>query len=214
MLHIEPDFVVKVCGVTEEADAQAALDAGANALGFNFYPKSSRFVPPEVARGIAASSSRDYLRVGVFVNATVSDLLRIGEEARLDVLQLHGDECEIPADVRFRIWRGVRGDRPAPQADSRIEAYLLDAPTPQFGGSGKTFEWGLAKGFPYRAVVAGGLDGSNVAAAIAALQPWGVDACSRIELRPGKKDIRRMSVFIEAALRGSEALRMQATSLI
>jgi phosphoribosylanthranilate isomerase len=90
-----------------------------------------------------------------------------------------------------------------------VEAYLLDTPTPEFGGSGQTFDWSRAQKFPFRTIVAGGLDGSNVAGAIATLQPWGVDACSRIESRPGKKDEVRMKAFIRAALEGSEPLRLQ-----
>jgi phosphoribosylanthranilate isomerase len=99
-----------------------------------------------------------------------------------------------------------------------VEAYLLDTPTPEFGGSGRTFDWSRALTFPYRAIVAGGLDASNVGSAIAALQPWGVDACSRLESRPGKKDEARMRGFIDAALRAalesSEPLRSQEVSFL
>jgi phosphoribosylanthranilate isomerase len=204
---VEPPFVVKVCGVTNEGDAQAALEAGANALGFNFYQKSPRYVTPSRAREFAAAG--DCLRVGVFVNATAEELLRIAEKARLDVLQLHGERWEVPDGSGYRIWRSVRGDGPAPEANSQVEAYLLDTATPEFGGSGRVFDWSLAKGFPYRAIVAGGLDGGNVADAIAALQPWGVDGCSRIESRPGKKDIERMRAFVRAALGAIELLRTQ-----
>jgi phosphoribosylanthranilate isomerase len=207
---VEPAFVVKICGVTNEADARAALEAGANALGFNFYQKSPRHMTPSRARAVAATE--DCLRVGVFVNATAEELLRVAEKARLDVLQLHGEECEVPDGSGYRIWRSVRGDGPTPEADSRVEAYLLDTATPAFGGSGRVFDWSLAKGFPYRAIVAGGLDGGNVAEAIAALEPWGVDACSRIESRPGKKDVERMRAFVRAALEASELLRSQEIS--
>ena len=208
MPSIEPRFVVKVCGITGEADARAALSAGANALGFNFYRKSKRYIPPSRAGEIGRNVVGDYLRVGVFVNAPLDELLSTGAEAQLDVLQLHGDKSAIP-DAPFRIWRAIRGDQPAPECDPRVEAYLLDTPTPHFGGSGQTFDWSLAKGFPCRSIVAGGLDASNVAEAIASLRPWGVDACSRIELRPGKKDEDRMHAFIRAALKGSESLHSQ-----
>jgi phosphoribosylanthranilate isomerase len=90
-----------------------------------------------------------------------------------------------------------------------VEAYLLDTATPRFGGSGRTFDWSRAKDFPYRAIVAGGLDGSNVAEAVAAIRPWGVDACSRIESQSGRKDAGRMQAFVRAALAASEALRAQ-----
>lgn len=209
MARIDPAFIVKICGITAADDARAAVAAGANALGFNFYAKSPRYVSPAQAREIAQHVPGEYLRVGVFVNATAADLLRIAAETQLDVLQLHGEDCEIPAGNEFRIWRSVRGDGPVPSSDARIEAYLLDTPTPDFGGSGRPFDWSRAACFPYRAVVAGGLDAGNVARAIALLRPWGVDACSRIESHPGRKDLKRMQEFIETALAASELPRTQ-----
>jgi len=89
--------------------------------------------------------------------------------------------------------------------DARIEAYLLDSATPAFGGSGKTFGWELASGFGQRVIVAGGLDAGNVVAAIEALHPWGVDACSRLESYPGRKDRQRVQSFIHAAIQASQA---------
>lgn len=188
-------FVIKICGITCVEDAQTAVDAGANALGFNFYGKSPRFITPELAREIAAQVSGTYWRVGVFVNATAREMMRTAEMCRLDVLQLHG-ACELPP---HRLWRSVPGDFAAGQEDGRIEAYLLDAVTAEYGGSGKTFDWQRAIHFPHRTIVAGGLEASNVAAAIAALRPWGVDACSRLESAPGKKDARRVREFVKAA---------------
>lgn len=207
MPQVEPPFVVKICGITNEDDAQAAIAAGANALGFNFYEKSPRYVTPSQARALDAAGN--YLRVGVFVNASADDILRIAGQVRLDVVQLHGERCEVPGQSGCRIWRSVRGDGAPPAEDARIEAYLLDTASPQFGGSGRSFDWSRAIGFPYRAIVAGGLDGGNVADAIAQLRPWGVDACSRIESRPGRKDTARMQAFVHAALAGSESFRTQ-----
>jgi phosphoribosylanthranilate isomerase len=213
-MQIEPAFVVKVCGVTEEVDGHAALAAGANALGFNFYAKSPRYITARRAGEIARALGGSYLRVGVFVNASVDELLATAAEVPLDVLQLHGEQCEVPGGTQYRIWRSVRGDGPAPEPDTRVEAYLLDTQTPEFGGSGRTFDWSLAQDFPYRVIVAGGLDAANVAEAIASLQPWGVDACSCIESRPGRKDEGRMRAFIRAALEASELLRSQEVSFI
>jgi phosphoribosylanthranilate isomerase len=213
-MQIEPAFVVKVCGVTEEVDGHAALAAGANALGFNFYAKSPRYITARRAGEIARALGGSYLRVGVFVNASVDELLATAAEVPLDVLQLHGEKCEVPGGTQYRIWRSVRGDGPAPEPDTRVEAYLLDTQTPEFGGSGRTFDWARAQEFPYRAIVAGGLDSANVADAIASLQPWGVDACSCIESRPGRKDEGRMRAFIRAALEASELLRSQEVSFI
>ncbi len=91
---LDPPFIVKVCGITNEEDARVAVDAGANALGFNFYPKSARFVSPSRAHQIAASVSGTFLRVGVFVNATEQEVLEVAAQVPLDVLQLHG-RCAV-----------------------------------------------------------------------------------------------------------------------
>ncbi|HEX4771089.1 MAG TPA: phosphoribosylanthranilate isomerase [Bryobacteraceae bacterium] len=198
-------FIVKVCGITSAEDAQVAVEAGANALGFNFYPKSPRYVTPAQARAIVEEVPGRYLRVGVFVNVAEPELLTIADEAKLDVLQLHGDSCEIPRGSRYRIWRAIPGETAAVDTNDGIEAYLLDTATPGFGGSGKTFRWELASAFQRRVIVAGGLDAGNVASAIEALHPWGVDACSRLESRPGRKDRRRVESFIHAAFQASQA---------
>jgi phosphoribosylanthranilate isomerase len=192
-------FVIKVCGITTVDDARAAVEAGASALGFNFYSKSPRYVTPQQVCSITDAVPGSYLRVGVFVNASEKELLSIAERAGLDVLQLHGDSCDLPRSGGYRIWRGIAGEAAFVQPDDRIEAYLLDSVGPEYGGSGKPFRWEMAAGFAHRIVVAGGLDALNVAAAIEVLHPWGVDACSRIESHPGKKDHQRMRAFIQAA---------------
>jgi phosphoribosylanthranilate isomerase len=188
-------FVIKVCGITCIEDAQGALDAGANALGFNFYGKSPRFIRAQAAAEITRAIRARYLRVGVFVNASSREMESVAELVGLDVFQLHG-ECETPSG---RVWRSIAGEFASVQQDGHAEAYLLDAVTPGYGGSGTTFNWTRALGFPHRAIVAGGLDASNVADAIAALRPWGVDACSRLECAPGKKDAARVREFVKAA---------------
>ena len=193
-MTIHAPFVVKVCGVTSYEDAQAALDAGANALGFNFYPKSPRFLTYDLAAGIISRLRGDYLRVGVFVNPLLADAA-----AFLDVAQIHGH-----GESTLRVWRAVNpGHTPAP--DPSVQAWLLDTATPAFGGSGKTFDWSLAASFPYRAIVAGGLDGENVAEAIRIANPWGVDSCSRLEMSPGKKDHARVAAFVAKALEAFHA---------
>jgi phosphoribosylanthranilate isomerase len=205
MARTELPFVVKVCGITCEEDARGAVAAGANALGFNFYSESPRYIPPERAREIVAAVSGGYLKVGVFVNASEAELLSIGAAVPLDVLQLHGERIEVPDSSQFRIWRSIPGDSASPKYNERVEAYLLDAVTPRYGGSGRQFDWRLAANFNHRAIVAGGLDASNVAEAIAIVRPWGVDACSRIEASPGKKDLRHLRDFVAAALKASES---------
>jgi phosphoribosylanthranilate isomerase len=191
-------FLIKVCGITREDDGLLAVEAGANALGFNFYPRSPRYVTPERAREIASAVRGDYLRVGVFVNAGEEELRRIAEQVPLDVLQLHGDQSAYLA-APYRLWKSVNPSMLTTDPTAKFEAYLLDTPSEGFGGSGVTFSWQLAAGFPHRAIIAGGLDARNVAEAIAVARPWGVDACSRIESYPGRKDARRVREFVRAA---------------
>jgi phosphoribosylanthranilate isomerase len=199
MLDSTERFIVKVCGITSEEDARAAVEAGANALGFNFYYQSPRFLTPARARQIVETLPNNILKVGVFVNATKQELIDIGTSTGLDVLQLHGNQIPLHLPDSFRIWRAIQaGAKPAPHRI--VEAYLLDTPTPEYGGSGQTFDWTLAKAFPHRRILAGGLDGENVAEAIRVARPWGVDACSRLESKPGKKDPARVTAFVQAAL--------------
>jgi phosphoribosylanthranilate isomerase len=204
-----PSFIVKVCGITNEQDARLAADAGANALGFNFYSKSPRYISARRAREIAAAAPGEYLKVGIFVNAAEPELVEIVAESSLDVVQLHGERVVLPRSSTLRIWRAIDGTRTPPAHDSRIEAYLLDSPAAQYGGSGEPFDWTLAARFPHPALIAGGLDASNVAEAIRAASPWGVDACSRLESSPGKKDPERVRAFVRAAL---AAARHEVTS--
>ncbi|HEX3685068.1 MAG TPA: phosphoribosylanthranilate isomerase [Bryobacteraceae bacterium] len=192
-------FIVKICGITNEEDARIAIQAGANAVGFNFYPRSPRYIAPERARQIAAATPGDYLKVGVFVKPSVKRLLQVASQVPLDVVQLHGDSVALPSSRTLRVWRALPATAAPPPAYSGIEAYLLDSPTPHHGGSGETFDWSLAARFPHRAIIAGGLDASNVAEAIRITSPWGVDSCSRLESAPGKKDAQRVRDFICAA---------------
>ena len=196
--------MIKICGITNQEDSDAAVVGGATALGFNFYPQSPRYIFPELAAGI--QSAPGVLRVGVFVDEDRHKVDEIARIAALDVAQLHGKEtsAEYPASVP--VWKAVRIGPEYNFADLRrrgidpAQALLLDGPM-----SGVAFQWIRAKRFhskfdrTYRIIIAGGLDASNVAAAVAAAHPWGVDACSRIESAPGRKDLFKMSEFLEAA---------------
>jgi phosphoribosylanthranilate isomerase len=199
-------FVIKVCGITTEEDLETAVESGANAIGFNFYPKSPRYLMAGRARQLVKSLSSPYIKVGVFVNPTEEELLEIASSVPLDVLQLHGDRSPTHLATSFRVWQGGHADMARQSLDPHVEAWLLDTPSPQHGGSGKTFDWSLAADFPQRAIVAGGLDDANVATAIETAHPWGVDACSRLEIKPGQKDPARIKLFVEAAL---DAFRSQ-----
>jgi phosphoribosylanthranilate isomerase len=197
------EFVVKICGITQEEDGRAALEAGANALGFNFYRQSPRYLTPDQSRQLIGDLEGDYLRVGVFVNPTEAELNDAIAAMRLDVVQLHGKHCALPPKG-VRVWRSLVLPATVPAPES-TEAFLLDAPSPKFGGSGRTFDWSLAARFPHRAILAGGLDASNVAEAIRTARPWGVDACSRLERTPGRKDAALVRAFVQAALREAPA---------
>jgi phosphoribosylanthranilate isomerase len=196
----ELPFVVKVCGITTENDLETCIEAGAHAIGFNFYFKSPRFLSAARARQIAKSVSGPYIKVGVFVNPREEELLQTASLVPLDVLQLHGERWPKHLASSFCVWRGGSAGMSREELDPNVEAWLLDTPTPKYGGSGETFDWSLAADFPRRAIVAGGLDASNVASAIEMAHPWGVDACSRLETKPGEKDPARMKLFVEAAL--------------
>ncbi len=194
-------MVVKICGITNSVDAAAAIEGGATAIGFNFWPRSPRYVPPEQAAQI--SSSDGIRRVGVFVNEEPARIAEIARIVRLDIAQLHGDEPPASYPPRMQVWKAARvsaGFDFSAYNDSPAEALVLDGPAGElYGGSGQTFDWGLAAMVRKRIILAGGLDASNVAQAVAAAHPWGVDACSRIESAPGKKDHRKMSEFLQAA---------------
>jgi len=194
----KPSFVIKICGITNEEDARHAIEEGANALGFNFAQKSPRHLTPEQAHQIVSAVPGSYRKVGIFVDATTEDLRRAGRIVPLDTLQLHGSVPELPAG--FHIWRAVSAQALPDQPDPRIEAYLIDSAIEGQGGTGKTFDWSLAESFPYRKIVAGGLNESNAAEAIRACAPWGVDACSCLEAHPGKKDPERVKNFLRAIL--------------
>jgi phosphoribosylanthranilate isomerase len=193
-------MILKVCGITTAEDAAAAIDAGATAIGFNFYPRSPRYIAPEQAAAIATAGVR---RVGVFVNEAAARIEEIARIAGLDIAQLHGDELPGEYPRAIAVWKAARvgeGFTFAPYEDAPAEALLLDGPAAElYGGAGRPFDWQLAARSGKRIIVAGGLDAGNVARAIELAKPWGVDACSRIERVPGIKDHRKMIDFLVAA---------------
>jgi phosphoribosylanthranilate isomerase len=193
-------MTVKICGITNAEDAEAAAAGGATAIGFNFYARSPRYIAPEVAAEIRPAGVR---RVGVFVGERPERVAEIARIAGLDVAQLHGDERPADYPAALPVWKAARvglGFDFAAYADSPAEALLLDGPAAElYGGAGHVFDWRLAARAGKRVIVAGGLDASNVAQAVELASPWGVDACSRIESRPGKKDLEKMYAFLQAA---------------
>jgi phosphoribosylanthranilate isomerase len=193
-------MILKVCGITCADDAAAAIEAGATAIGFNFYPRSPRYIAPERAAAIATPGAR---RVGVFVNEAPARVEEIARIAGLNIAQLHGDESAADYPGGLAVWKAARvgeGFTFAPYENAPAEALLLDGPAAElYGGAGRVFDWRLAARSSKRIIVAGGLDAGNVARAIQLAKPWGVDACSRIESAPGIKDHRKMIDFLLAA---------------
>lgn len=192
--------MVKVCGITSAQDALDAAAAGASALGFNFYSGSPRFIEPAAARSIAQELPANVTKVGIFVNESCAVIAETAAQVGLDVVQLYGSST-APG---LRVWRAARVTPEFTAAsldDAQAEAFLLDtADGALAGGTGRTFDWNAARNLGRRIILAGGLDASNVRAAIEAARPWGVDACSRLESSPGKKDPAKVREFVKAAL--------------
>jgi phosphoribosylanthranilate isomerase len=195
---------VKICGITNLADAQAAVEAGADALGFNFYEKSLRRLTITKAAKITKQLPATVLRVGVFVNAAEEWVTRAIGECGLGLLQFHGDETPrfcmrfgLMSMKAFRI-RDAESLKELPKYPT--EAWLLDAySAANRGGTGEKFNWDLAveaKKFAKPFFLAGGLTPENVAAAVRKVQPFGVDVSSGVESSPGKKDHARVRAFI------------------
>jgi phosphoribosylanthranilate isomerase len=189
-------MMVKICGITNREDALAAIDGGAAALGFNFYPRSPRYIPPEDAAEIIAILPAAVWKAGVFVDEPVDTILRTVRQTGLDIAQLHGDETFEGFPHGIRVWKAIRvRDGHIPETDDwPVEAVLWDGPA-----SGRCFDWSRVRRSSHKLILAGGLDAGNVRKAIEQVRPWGVDACSRLESTPGRKDHSRMTEFLKAA---------------
>ena len=200
---------VKICGITNLEDALAAVEAGADALGFNFYRRSPRHVAPEEARRIVAGLPPSVMKVGVFVNeGGPGEVARVADEAGMTAVQLHGDEsADYCRELRGRfVIKALRagGDfEPERAREYEADAILLDAfSSRERGGTGLAVDWGVARRVRElvpRLILAGGLAPENVAAAVEAVGPYGVDACSLLESAPGRKDAERVRAFVAAA---------------
>ena len=193
---------VKICGITNWADARLAVDAGAGALGFNFYPPSARCVTPAQAWGIIRRLPPFVEAVGVFVNWSFDAVEAMARAVRLGAVQLHGDESPAavaefagtrPVIKAFRVHRRFRPEILARYG--RAAAFLLDGFSEGLrGGTGRQFDWGIARHARRygRIILAGGLGPENVARALLEVRPFAIDVCSGIEAKPGKKDPARL----------------------
>ncbi len=211
-------FRIKICGITNVVDALAAAQAGADALGLNFFAGSKRFIGPDRAREIVKALPSGVVKVGVFVNAAEDDIRRIFDAIGLDAVQLHGDEppellaklAAIPLVRAFRLDSG--GFAPVDAYLAACAALgalprmiLLDAYVPgQYGGTGATLEWSSLRHAGSSAnrplvVLAGGLTPANVATAIRSARPAAVDTAGGVEYAPGKKDHAMLTAFVASA---------------
>ena len=198
---------VKICGITSEADALAAAEVGADAIGLMFYEGSPRHVTLEQAKAISAALPPHVMRVGVFVNAEEAFVHQALTECMLNILQFHGDEtpeeCSRYPVMTLKAFR-VQGEETLAQLEAYPSAgYLLDAYVKDaLGGTGATFNWDLAvraQEFGKPIFLAGGLTPENVVEAVRKVQPFGVDVSSGVESEPGRKDAEQMRTFVAAA---------------
>jgi len=198
---------IKICGITNLDDALAAVDAGADALGFNFYKPSPRYITTDAARAIIDELTESILTVGVFVNEPSPESAETrAREAGITAIQLHGDEspdyCRqlTPRFVIKALAAGADFDTQRAN-DYDVEAILLDTKDEALrGGTGRTFDWSIAQRVRRtvpKLFLAGGLSLQNIEDAIISVDPYGVDACSALEKAPGLKDHERMRVFVK-----------------
>jgi len=214
--HIPFRTRIKICGLTRAEDVNTALEAGADALGFVFYPPSPRYVTPEAVAKLITALPPFVTTVGLFVNASMEDIAATVAQAPVSCLQFHGDEtieqCCVAAELVNRPFlRAIRmkpdmGAEDLLEYDSRFRAasklfsgLLLDAFVDGYGGGGKVFDWALIpKELAPRVVLSGGLSEQNVIEALDRVRPYAVDVSSGVELSKGIKDAARMHAFINA----------------
>jgi phosphoribosylanthranilate isomerase len=213
---------IKICGITREEDLRAAVELGADALGFVFYPKSPRYVTPLAAARLAGSVPPYVSSVALFVNPTLEQVQEVVRVAPIALLQFHGDETpELCAEIAAAVARPfVRAFRVKPDtgasdllecelayraASPWFSGLLLDTYVDAYGGAGKVFDWSLIpKELAPRVVLSGGLSVQNAAEAVARVRPYAVDISSGVEESKGIKDARKIAAFI-AAVRAADA---------
>jgi phosphoribosylanthranilate isomerase len=207
---------IKICGVSRPEDVDAAVDAGADAVGFVFHPGSPRFLSTDAARILAAALPPYVTPVGLFVNAEPATIAAVVAAIPTLVLQFHGDETLEACAAAGRPY--LRAARMAPGFDlldfarrfSGAQGLLLDTHVEAFGGSGKVFDWSLVpRAVPHRLVLSGGLHAGNVGSGIRELRPWAVDVSSGVESARGVKDAAAIHAFCDAVREAD--LRIEAS---
>ena len=209
--------LVKICGITRRQDAELAVELGAAALGFNFFPPSPRYIAPRSARAIIRRLPPFVTAVGIFANESDgAHVAAVASQAGVTAVQLHGPASPLPGPVAealdaytviqaIAVWKGFK---PELLKHLKANAFLLDAFDPaRHGGTGKTFDWSVArKAKKYGALIlAGGLTAENVGQAIREVRPFAVDVASGVELAAGKKDVDKLRAFFVAVAEADQA---------
>jgi len=200
--------IIKICGIRFFDEAFDAIEAGADYLGFNFFPRSHRFIEPTACKKISSLLKARFPEiqlVGVFVNTPIPEMQTIQKACLLDRVQLHGDESPLMVTqmqgVAYKAFRGVPKMIEDYLPGGEPPAFLMDAAVSQsYGGTGVTTDWEEASRLSkeYKFFLAGGLKPENVAAAVRQVTPWGVDVASGVEILPGVKDRQKMKAFVQA----------------
>ena len=215
---------IKICGLTRKEDIRTVVSAGADALGFVFYPKSPRYVSAHKAAELTVDVPPFVTTVGLFVNADIDDVRAVVETTHLSLLQFHGDEtsgwCSEAADATntpfIRVFR-VKPDTTADDllqyeriyrnASPYFKGLLLDTYTDVYGGAGKAFNWSLiSKEIGPRVVLSGGLSAQNVTGAVSLLRPFAVDVSSGVETARGIKNAEKIQAFVHAVRKADESI--------
>lgn len=205
---------VKICGIRSLEEAKAAVEAGADALGFNFWPPSPRYITTEAAGEIIAKLPPLVASIGVFVNQTQHAIEAAATDLRLAAVQLHGDESPdfcagIAAAKTIKAIRVGEGFEPTSIKRYPVSMILLDTGlSGSYGGTGQTFDWGIAVQCASlaRIMLAGGLTAENVGEAIAMVRPAAIDVCSGVEAEPGHKDLAKLRNFMLAVSKANSML--------
>lgn len=204
---------IKICGITNYEDAELAARNGATALGFNFYRGSTRYIEPLEAARIIERLPEQIRKIGVFVNSAVDRIQRYVEISGIESIQLHGDEKigavkaagKLTGLEVIKALRVKEGFEPGDVCSTGADAVLLDTYSPEsYGGTGECFSWSLASEscrLFHKIYLAGGLGPENVAEAIEAVRPFGIDSCSALERHPGKKEPEKLISFLQSAIK-------------
>ncbi len=202
---------IKICGLRRLEDIRCVNECKPDYIGFNFYPKSKRYLPLDEAIELRKQLDSNIIPVGVFVNEKLSEVVRAVESGAVEMVQLHGNESmEYLKELRAQIGeqRMIRAIRVARSADLKgceeipVGMLLFDTQSPQYGGTGKTFDWNLISNIQKPFFLAGGLNEENIDAAIRGVHPFGVDVCSGVEGEDGKKDYDKV-MFIVNKVKGN-----------